>query len=72
MPDAPVPQPRQGAKSAFVTKVQQIAGEFAFPSFFGLIPWMLFARKKFLTRLYQEPIFYLVAEGGRMSFAIIR
>lgn len=31
LPDAPVPQPRQGAKSAFVTKVQQAAGEFAFP-----------------------------------------
>ena len=59
LPDAPVPQPRQGAKSAFVTKVQQAAGEFAFPSFFGLIPWMHHVLIITKCKSIEEALFYI-------------
>ena len=59
LPDSPVPQPRQGAKSAFVTKVQQTAGEFAFPSFFGLIPWMHHVVIIQKCKNVEEALFYI-------------
>ena len=59
LPDAPVPQPRQGAKSAFVAKVQQAAGEFAFPSFFGLIPWMHHVLIITKCKSIEEALFYI-------------
>ena len=51
LPDAPVPQPRQGAKSGERKlnqagsqlerqKLKQVDSEMQFPPFFGLVPWM--------------------------------
>ena len=49
----------KGAKNAFVTKVQQAAAELAFPSFFGLIPWMHHVLIITKCKSIEEALFYI-------------